>query len=55
MAGEKKNTGRMKIIVNTSLVALGALAHRLQHLTAQFIQNGRWDPEIGQTFGYWTL
>jgi len=27
---------------NTSLAAPGALAHRLQHLTARLIQNGRW-------------
>ena len=32
-----------------------ATPHRLQHLTARFIQNGRQGPEIGQTSGYWTL
>ena len=32
---------------NTSLAALGALAHRLQHLTAHLIQNGQWGLEIG--------
>ena len=40
---------------NTSLAAPGALTHRLQHLPAHFIQNGRWGPGIGQTLGYWTL
>ena len=40
---------------NTSLAAPGALAHRLQHLPAHFIQNGPWGPGIGQTLGYWTL
>ena len=43
------------ITKNTSLVAPGALAHRLQHLTACLIQNGQWGLEIGQTLGYWTL
>ena len=32
-----------------------ATPHRLQHLIASFIQNGRWGPEIGQTLSYWTL
>ena len=32
-----------------------ARPHRLQHLPAHFIQNGRWGPGIGQTLGYWTL
>ena len=32
-----------------------ATPHRLQHLPAHFIQNGRWGPGIGQTLGYWTL
>ena len=32
-----------------------AMPHRLQHLPAHFIQNGRWGPGIGQTLGYWTL
>ena len=32
-----------------------ATPHRLQHLTAQFIQNGRLGPDIGQTLDYWTL
>ena len=32
-----------------------ATPHRLQHLTACFIQNGRQGPEIGQALGYWTL
>ena len=32
-----------------------ATPHRLQHLTACFIQNGRRGPEIGQTLSYWTL
>ena len=40
--------------LNTSLAAPGALAHRLQHLTARFIQNGQRGPEIGKTLGYWT-
>ena len=40
---------------NTSLVVLGALAHRLQRRTARFVQNGQWGLEIGQTLGYWTL
>ena len=29
-----------------------ATPHRLQHLTARFIQNGRRGPEIGKTLGY---
>ena len=33
--------------LNTSLAAQGALAHRLQHLTARSIQNGRRGPERG--------
>ena len=33
--------------INTSLAALGALTHRLQHLTACFIQNGRRGLERG--------
>ena len=47
--------------LNTSLAAPGvtrsppATPHRLQHLLAHFIQNGRWGPGIGQTLGYWTL
>ena len=32
-----------------------ATPHRLQHLTARFIQNGRQGPKIGQTLGDWTL
>ena len=32
-----------------------AMPHRLQHLTARIIQNGRQGPKIGQTSGYWTL
>ena len=32
-----------------------ATPHRLQHLTACFIQNGRRGPKIGQTLGYWIL
>ena len=32
-----------------------ATPHRLQHLTARFIQNGRQGPEIDQDLGYWTL
>ena len=32
-----------------------AMPHRLQHLPAHFIQNGRWGLGIGQTLGYWTL
>ena len=39
-------------IKDTSIAAPGALAHRLQHLTARFIQNGRQGPELGQTLGY---
>ena len=35
--------------------SLPATPHRLQHLPAHFIQNGRWGPGIGQTLGYWTL
>ena len=31
-----------------------ATPHRLQHLTAYFIQNEWWGLEIGQTLGYWT-
>ena len=44
-----------KIKKNTSLAAPGALANRLQHLPANFIQKGRCGPEIGQTLGYLTL
>ena len=40
---------------DTTLAALGELAHRLQHITARFIHNGRRGPEIGQTYGNWTL
>ena len=29
-----------------------ATPHRLQHLPAHFIQNGRWGPGTGQTLGY---
>ena len=32
-----------------------ATPHRLQHLPAHFIQNGRCGPGIGQTLGYWIL
>ena len=32
-----------------------ATPHRLQHLPAHHIQNGRWGPGIGQALGYWTL
>ena len=32
-----------------------ATPHRLQHLTARFIQNGRRGPKIGKTLGYQTL
>ena len=42
-------------VKNTSLAAWGALAHRLQHLTACLIQNGQRGLEMGQTLGYWTL
>ena len=33
---------------------LPAMLHRLQHLTACLIQNGRWGLEISQTLCYWT-
>ena len=33
--------------LNTSLAAPGALAHRLQHLTARLTQNGQWGLERG--------
>ena len=46
--GEWKKNGKWK---NTSLAAPGALAHRLQHLTACFIQNGRRGPKIGKNLG----
>ena len=38
--------------LNTSLAAPGALAHRLQHLTVHFIQNGRRGLGICQTLCY---
>ena len=49
-------------LVNTSLAAPGALAHRLQRRTAYKIQNGLQGPQNGQrglerglTVGYWPL
>ena len=36
-----------KIDINTSLAALGALSHRLQHLTTRLIQHGQCGMEIG--------
>ena len=50
-----RDGGENKKKKNTSLAAPGALANRLQHLPSNFIQNGRWGPEVGQTLGYLTL
>ena len=38
---------------NTTLAALGALAHCLQHLTACLIQNVRRGLKICQNLGFW--
>ena len=40
---------------HTSLAEPGALAHRLQNLTARWIQNGRRGLEMGQTLSLWTF
>ena len=40
---------------NTSLAAKGALTHRLQHMTAQLIQNGRWGLERGLPLDFGAL
>ena len=44
-----RDGGENKKKKNTSLAAPGALANRLQHLPANFIQKGPCGPEIGQT------
>ena len=51
----RSQTKVRKIEPNTNLAAPGALAHRLQHLTAHFIQNGLKGPKIGHALGYWIL